>query len=148
MLLVWLQEVSDPNKIQFVLLSSTSGETQPYYIFVPKSLLTGLAAKSLFQTREEEKLICKAKEKVLLGQAKASFGDRPYPPWRVNPNCKGSVGRPGRSRGAGQAAWSVGGQLAVGSQICLFSLLTVGFFVCKGVMVLGETTVKLDNKQD
>ena len=47
------------------LFSSTSGETQLYHIFVPKSLNCSLnwLPNHLFQT-EEEKLTCKEKEKA------------------------------------------------------------------------------------
>lgn len=67
------------------LFSSTSGETQPCYIFVPKSQNGSLSwlPSHLFQTGEEEKLICKEKERVLHGRAEASFGDGPCPERRV-----------------------------------------------------------------
>lgn len=76
---VWLEEVSDPKKSNCALFSSTSGETQLYYILVPKSLNCSLnwPPSYLFQTGEEEKLTCKEKEKVPLGQAEASSGNQP-----------------------------------------------------------------------
>lgn len=137
--LVWPKAGSDLKKSSCALFSSTSGETQLYHIFVPKSLNCSLNWLPSHLSRQKRKnLLAKRKRRLLLARLRlleiSHYKQRRFITTRM-PQTESRVEFQGISRRSERRGWCTIRRLSSGSGSVnsgkLFTSLCLSFFICK-----------------